>query len=139
MLNLTSSSGTLSVTNKFGSSTKNLIASEGSPTTSPTLLTANAFTEVFLSHSSAKFSSVQKSNVNAGYLVDCLTNDNDESDKLNVIVESLYRFKGGLITSFDYRTIQLNFINASQARLNAIFNLKTTETDLIKLIGGLIR
>jgi outer membrane protein TolC len=49
------------------------------------------------------------------------------------------RFKGGLITSFDYRTIQLNFINASQARLNAIFNLKTTETDLIKLIGGLIR
>ena len=49
------------------------------------------------------------------------------------------RFKGGLITSFDYRTIQLNFINASQSRLNAIFNLKTTETDMIKLIGGLIR
>lgn len=49
------------------------------------------------------------------------------------------RFKGGVITSFDYRTIQLNYINASQARLNAIFNLKTTETDLIRLTGGLVR
>ncbi len=49
------------------------------------------------------------------------------------------RFKGGVITSFDYRTIQLNYINASQARLNAIFNLKTTETELIRLTGGFVR
>lgn len=49
------------------------------------------------------------------------------------------RFRGGLINSFDFRTIQLGYINASQQRLNAIFNLKNTETELIKLIGGLIR
>jgi outer membrane protein TolC len=49
------------------------------------------------------------------------------------------RFRGGLINSFDYRTIQLAYINASQSRLNAIFNLKTTETELIRLMGGLVR
>ncbi len=49
------------------------------------------------------------------------------------------RFRGGLINSFDYRAIQLNFINANQAKLNAIFNLKTTETALTQLIGGLTR
>lgn len=48
------------------------------------------------------------------------------------------RFKGGLISSFDYRTIQLNYINASQSRLNAYFNLKLTETELIRLTGGLV-
>lgn len=49
------------------------------------------------------------------------------------------RFKGGLINSFDYRAVQLAFINAEQSRLNAIFNLKTTETELIRLMGGLVR
>ena len=49
------------------------------------------------------------------------------------------RFNGGLINSFDYRTIQLGYISASQSRLNAYFNLKNTETELIRLIGGLVR
>ena len=49
------------------------------------------------------------------------------------------RFRGGLINSFDYRTIQVSYINASQQRLTALFNLKNTETDLIRLIGGLVR
>lgn len=49
------------------------------------------------------------------------------------------RFKGGLITSFDYRNIQLSFVNASQARLNAIFNLKNTEVELMRLTGALIK
>ncbi len=49
------------------------------------------------------------------------------------------RFKGGLINSFDYRTIQLAYINASQARLNAFFNLKVTETELLRLVGRLVR
>lgn len=49
------------------------------------------------------------------------------------------RFKGSLITSFDYRTVQLSYINASQSRLNAIFNLKNTEIELIRLMGGLVR
>ncbi|MCB0558782.1 MAG: TolC family protein [Lewinellaceae bacterium] len=49
------------------------------------------------------------------------------------------RFRGGLINSFDYRTIQVSYINASQQRLTALFNLKNTETELIQLIGGLVR
>lgn len=49
------------------------------------------------------------------------------------------RFKGGLITSFDYRSIQLAFVNASQSRLNAIFNLKNTEVELMRLTGDLIK
>jgi len=49
------------------------------------------------------------------------------------------RFRGGLINSFDYRSIQVSYVNASQQRLTAIFNLKQTETELIRLIGGLIR
>jgi outer membrane protein len=49
------------------------------------------------------------------------------------------RFRGGLINSFDYRTIQLGYISASQARLNAYFNLKNTETELVRLIGGLVK
>jgi len=49
------------------------------------------------------------------------------------------RFRGGLINSFDYRSIQVSYINASQQRLNAVFNLKQTETELIRLIGGLVR
>ena len=48
------------------------------------------------------------------------------------------RFDGGLISSFDYRVIQLAFVNASQARLNAIYNLKTTETELMRLTGQLV-
>lgn len=49
------------------------------------------------------------------------------------------RFRGGLISSFDYRTVQLGYINATQGRLNALFNLKNIETDLLQLAGGLLK
>ncbi len=49
------------------------------------------------------------------------------------------RFRGGLINSFDYRTIQVQFINASQSQLQQIFNLKSTETDLLLIVGELIK
>lgn len=49
------------------------------------------------------------------------------------------RFEAGLVNIFDYRQVQLSYINATQSRLNAIFNLKTTETELIRLVGGLVR
>lgn len=49
------------------------------------------------------------------------------------------RFRGGLISFFDYRSIQLSYLNATQTRLNALFNLKTTETELLRLSGGLLR
>ncbi len=49
------------------------------------------------------------------------------------------RFKSGQITSFDYRAVQLAYLNASQSRLNALYNLKNTEIELIRLTGGLVR
>ena len=47
------------------------------------------------------------------------------------------RYKSGLISSFNYRDLQLAYVQASQRRLAAIYNLKLTETELIRLIGGL--
>lgn len=67
-----------------------------------------------------------------------LTNDLVTNAQRNLQIAD-ERFKGGLINSFDFRTIQISYINASQSRLNAIFNLKNTETELIRLIGGLVR
>lgn len=49
------------------------------------------------------------------------------------------RFRGGLINSFDYRSVQLSYINATQSRLNAMLNLKTTETELLRISGSLLR
>ncbi len=63
-------------------------------------------------------------------------NVDNAQQNLNISEE---RFRGGLISSFDYRTVQLNYVNATQALLNAIYNLKVTETELTRLIGGLVR
>jgi len=60
-----------------------------------------------------------------------------ENAKQNLSI-SEQRFKAGQINSFDYRSIQLAYINASQSKLRAIFNLKNTETELVRLIGGLV-
>lgn len=49
------------------------------------------------------------------------------------------RLRGGLINSFDYRSIQLAYVNATQARLNAMLNLKNTQTELMRLTGELMR
>ena len=49
------------------------------------------------------------------------------------------RFRASQINSFDFRSVQLAFINASQSKINALYNLKNTETELIRLIGGLVR
>ncbi len=67
-----------------------------------------------------------------------LTENLIENAKENLVIGE-ERFKGGLITSFDYRSIQLAFVNASQSRLNAIFNLKNTEVELMRLTGDLIK
>jgi outer membrane protein TolC len=48
------------------------------------------------------------------------------------------RFKSGIITSFDYRNVQLAYIRAALTKLEAVYNLKTTETDIIRLTGGII-
>jgi len=49
------------------------------------------------------------------------------------------RFRNGLITSFEYRDVQLSYIRAFQTQLSSVFDLKNTEIELIRLIGGLVR
>lgn len=67
-----------------------------------------------------------------------LTNDlvSNAVRNLNIAEE---RLKAGLISSFDYRTVQLRYLNATQSQLNAVLNLKNTETELIRLTGGLVQ
>ena len=48
------------------------------------------------------------------------------------------RFKGGTINSFDYRAIQLSYINAEFQLLNALLNLKNTETEILRLTGQIV-
>ena len=47
------------------------------------------------------------------------------------------RFENGLISSFDYRTIQLGYLSASQSRLEARFNLINSQISILNLTGGL--
>jgi outer membrane protein TolC len=49
------------------------------------------------------------------------------------------RLKGGVINSFDYRQIQLNYLNATFQRLSALQNIKATETELLRLTGQIVR
>ena len=48
------------------------------------------------------------------------------------------RFKAGAINSFNYRDVQLSYLNSSIRRLEAVFNLISTETDILRLTGGII-
>ena len=45
------------------------------------------------------------------------------------------RFKGGLVTSLDYRTVQLQYLNAAFAKVNAIYNLILTKSEIDYLVG----
>ncbi|MBT8221366.1 MAG: TolC family protein [Bacteroidia bacterium] len=48
------------------------------------------------------------------------------------------RFKAAQINSFDYRSIQLSYINANLTRLSAIFNLKMSGMEIERLTGDLV-
>jgi len=48
------------------------------------------------------------------------------------------RFRSAQITSFDYRTIQLSYINANLSKLNSVFNLKMAEMEIDRLTGDLV-
>ncbi len=48
------------------------------------------------------------------------------------------RYKNGTINSFDYRTIQINYLNIALDNLQAKYNLIESETDLTRLTGGIV-
>jgi outer membrane protein len=48
------------------------------------------------------------------------------------------RFKSGIVTSFEYREIQLNYLNAAVAHLSSVYDQIETHTELLRLTGGII-
>lgn len=66
-----------------------------------------------------------------------IAEENLEVAELNLGIAG-EKFKNGSITSFDYRDIQLIYLNAAQSRLSAIYELIDSETELTRLTGGFI-
>ena len=58
--------------------------------------------------------------------------ENNAIDNLAIADE---RLKTGLINSFDYRTVQVSYASAVQSRLQAIYNTKITEMNMMRLVG----
>lgn len=66
-----------------------------------------------------------------------LADENMKTAELNLQM-SLEKFNTGVISSFNYRDVQMLYLNASIARLNSIYMLIGANTSLVKLTGGLI-
>ena len=66
-----------------------------------------------------------------------VADENMEAAKLNLQI-SEEKFKNGSISSFNYRDVQIIFLNAAVGKLNAIYNLKETDTELARLTGSII-
>ena len=65
------------------------------------------------------------------------TEENLEAAQLNLGISG-DRFRAGTINSFNYRDVQLIYLNAALGRLRAIFNLIDTDTALARITGGIV-
>ncbi|MBI9070384.1 MAG: TolC family protein [Melioribacteraceae bacterium] len=66
-----------------------------------------------------------------------VSNENVEAAKLNLQI-SKEKFEAGNINSFNYRDIQLFYLNAALQKLLSQFNLINTDTELLRLTGGIV-
>jgi outer membrane protein TolC len=62
---------------------------------------------------------------------------NIESASLNLEI-STEKYRNGTINSFNYRDVQLIFLNASSNKLNAIYDLIDSRVELLRLTGGIV-
>lgn len=62
---------------------------------------------------------------------------NLESANLNLEI-SQQKFRSGAINSFNFRDVQVLYLRAAIVRLQAIFNLIDTHTELLRITGGII-
>ena len=60
-----------------------------------------------------------------------------ETAQLNLDL-STEKFKNGSINSFNFRDVQIQFVNAEFNRLEAVYNLINTHTELLRATGGII-
>lgn len=63
--------------------------------------------------------------------------ENLEATKLNLQI-SEEKFKNGAINSFNYRDVQIVYLNASIQKLNSIYNLINTNTELARITGSIV-
>ena len=66
-----------------------------------------------------------------------ISEENIRSAQLNLDL-SEERFRNGTISSFDYRDIQVNYLNTALANIQAKYNLIESETELMRLTGGIL-
>lgn len=66
-----------------------------------------------------------------------LASERMASAKLNMDISD-EKFKSGVINSFNYRDVQLVYLNSSFGKLQAIFDLVETHSELMRLTGGII-
>ena len=62
---------------------------------------------------------------------------NLESAELNMKIAT-EKYRNGTINSFNFRDVQLIFLNASSNKLNAVYELIDSEVELLRLTGGII-
>lgn len=60
------------------------------------------------------------------------------NSKLNLSIAE-EKFKNGTLTSFEFRDIQLNALRAEINRLDALYNLIASETELMRLTGAIMK
>jgi len=66
-----------------------------------------------------------------------LANEQEAAAKLNLEL-SKEKLNSGAINSFNYRDVQITYMNAAVNRLQAIYNLVDSNTDLLRITGGII-
>lgn len=66
-----------------------------------------------------------------------VSQSNLESAQLNLQL-SEEKFKSGVINSFNFRDVQLLYLNVAIQQVESMFNLIDTHTELVRLTGGII-
>jgi outer membrane protein TolC len=66
-----------------------------------------------------------------------VSEENIEAAKLNFKI-SKDKFRNGTINSFNYRDAQVAYLNASIQKLNSIYNLIITDTELAQITGAIL-
>jgi outer membrane protein TolC len=67
-----------------------------------------------------------------------VADENLDAAKLNLQI-SKDKFESGAINSFNYRDVQNIYLNASQQKLEAIYNFIDTHTSLLRMVGVIVQ
>ncbi len=67
-----------------------------------------------------------------------VADENLDAAKLNLRI-SKDKFESGAINSFNYRDVQNIYLNASQQKLEAIYNFIDTHTSLLRMVGIIVQ